>query len=101
MVGERGFEPPTPWSRTRCSTRLSHSPTLNRPRFYYSVRLATCKQHSGARIRDVRLNADQCAAIENSRCQQRIAYNAHSTRGGSPRSQLLTVLSDSGQRCSL
>src|SRR5271165_5264067 len=26
LVGERGFEPPTPWSRTRCSTRLSHSP---------------------------------------------------------------------------
>src|SRR5579864_6523124 len=29
MVGERGFEPPTPWSRTRCSTRLSHSPTID------------------------------------------------------------------------
>ena len=29
MVGERGFEPPTPWSRTRCSTRLSHSPTVS------------------------------------------------------------------------
>ena len=28
MVGERGFEPPTPWSRTRCSTRLSHSPNF-------------------------------------------------------------------------
>ena len=27
LVGERGFDPPTPWSRTRCSTRLSHSPT--------------------------------------------------------------------------
>src|SRR6266568_8528888 len=27
LVGERGFEPPTHWSRTRCSTRLSHSPT--------------------------------------------------------------------------
>ena len=27
LVGERGFEPPTPWYRTRCSTRLSHSPT--------------------------------------------------------------------------
>ena len=27
MVGETGFEPATPWSRTRCSTRLSHSPT--------------------------------------------------------------------------
>ena len=28
LVGERGFEPPTPWSRTRCSTRLSHSPNF-------------------------------------------------------------------------
>src|SRR5881296_2469157 len=27
LIGARGFEPPTPWSRTRCSTRLSHSPT--------------------------------------------------------------------------
>src|SRR5262249_52905439 len=25
-VGETGFEPATPWSRTKCSTRLSHSP---------------------------------------------------------------------------
>jgi hypothetical protein len=32
LVGERGFEPPTPWSRTRCSTRLSHSPTRLRSR---------------------------------------------------------------------
>ena len=31
LVGERGFEPPTPWSRTRCSTRLSHSPTKVSP----------------------------------------------------------------------
>ena len=31
LVGERGFEPPTPWSRTRCSTRLSHSPTKASP----------------------------------------------------------------------
>ena len=27
-VGETGFEPATPWSRTKCSTRLSHSPML-------------------------------------------------------------------------
>src|SRR5512146_1492174 len=27
MVGMTGFEPATPWSRTRCSTRLSHIPT--------------------------------------------------------------------------
>jgi len=26
QVGETGFEPATPWSRTKCSTRLSHSP---------------------------------------------------------------------------
>src|SRR6185436_11617365 len=26
LVGETGFEPATPWSRTKCSTRLSHSP---------------------------------------------------------------------------
>ena len=30
MVGETGFEPATPWSRTKCSTRLSHSPMSNR-----------------------------------------------------------------------
>src|SRR5262249_13945276 len=30
MVGARGFEPPTPWSRTRCSTRLSHAPTSSK-----------------------------------------------------------------------
>lgn len=27
LVGKRGFEPPTPASRTLCSTRLSHFPT--------------------------------------------------------------------------
>src|SRR5437867_10907547 len=30
LIGARGFEPPTPWSRTRCSTRLSHAPMTNR-----------------------------------------------------------------------
>src|SRR5262249_13233090 len=30
LVGERGFEPPTPWARTRCSTRLSHSPNTEK-----------------------------------------------------------------------
>src|SRR5215472_12617988 len=29
-VGETGFEPATPWSRTKCSTRLSHSPVAIR-----------------------------------------------------------------------
>jgi hypothetical protein len=39
LVGERGFEPPTPWSRTRCSTRLSHSPTKG-GRFQFTTRYA-------------------------------------------------------------
>ena len=26
VVGARGFEPPTPWSRTRCATRLRYAP---------------------------------------------------------------------------
>ena len=29
LVGERGFEPPAPTSRTWCSTRLSYSPALS------------------------------------------------------------------------
>ena len=28
MVGERGFEPPTLWSQTRCAARLRYSPKL-------------------------------------------------------------------------
>ena len=28
MVGARGFEPPTPWSRTRCATRLRYAPNF-------------------------------------------------------------------------
>ncbi len=30
LVGVRGFEPPTPASRRRCSTRLSYTPTQAR-----------------------------------------------------------------------
>ena len=28
LVGVRGFEPPTPSSRTKCATRLRHTPIL-------------------------------------------------------------------------
>ena len=31
MVGKTGFEPATPWSQTKCSTKLSHFPLLVRP----------------------------------------------------------------------
>ena len=29
MVGKTGFEPATPWSQTKCSTKLSHFPNNN------------------------------------------------------------------------
>ena len=28
MVGEIGFEPTTPWTQTKCATKLRHSPIL-------------------------------------------------------------------------
>lgn len=37
VVGARGFEPPTPWSRTRCATRLRYAPNklgLSSPSFF-------------------------------------------------------------------
>ena len=29
MVGKTGFEPATPWSQTKCSTKLSYFPIIN------------------------------------------------------------------------
>jgi hypothetical protein len=28
MVGDAGFEPATPWTQTKCATKLRQSPTL-------------------------------------------------------------------------
>ena len=30
MVGVKGLEPSTPWSQTRCATRLRYTPLINR-----------------------------------------------------------------------
>lgn len=30
QIGVRGFEPPTPWSRTKCATRLRYTPKFSR-----------------------------------------------------------------------
>ena len=75
LVGERGFEPPTPWSRTRCSTRLSHSPTDD----WISVTMGTTwrpelRQYSILQFGDLLARAallagmdtDFCAAIAGS-----------------------------------
>lgn len=32
VVGKTGFEPATPWSQTKCSTKLSYFPFMARPR---------------------------------------------------------------------
>ena len=31
MVGKTGFEPATPWSQTKCSTKLSYFPKYGAP----------------------------------------------------------------------
>lgn len=38
MVGERGFEPPTLWSQTTRSTKLSHSPLDKQPMNGYTLK---------------------------------------------------------------
>src|SRR5690606_34483535 len=47
LVGETGFEPATPSSRTRCSTRLSHSPALPDPRRCGGYRSGTARTGDG------------------------------------------------------
>src|SRR5438045_409894 len=36
VVGARGFEPPTPWSRTRCATRLRYAPETSEVKRSYA-----------------------------------------------------------------
>ena len=38
MVGKTGFEPATPWSQTKCSTKLSYFPR------YAPCRIRTCNR---------------------------------------------------------
>src|SRR4029079_4301334 len=54
LVGARGFEPPTPRSRTECSTRLSHAPT-GELGFFQKSRPDTNKSSSRANYSITRL----------------------------------------------
>ncbi len=63
MVGARGFEPPTPWSRTRCATRLRYAPNV----------FAKCHEH--------KLPALQAAANSLSTCGMQ--SSGHGRRAGS------------------
>src|SRR5207247_5815065 len=49
LVGASGFEPPTPRSRTECSTRLSHAPTWRKTSSYHQ---SPCKTAKTARAVD-------------------------------------------------
>ena len=42
MVGKTGFEPATPWSQTRCSTKLSHFPIFIFNGDPYGIRTRVC-----------------------------------------------------------
>src|SRR5262245_29007456 len=58
-VGETGFEPATPWSRTKCSTRLSHSPRPTPPPSRDALRNGSTPQGSTfGEVRDDRAGTD-------------------------------------------
>ncbi len=73
VVGARGFEPPTPRSRTECSTRLSHAPTGDEV-CYVSTRLAAREAASAG--------GDLTAASRSSGNASRFASAACAVRSG-------------------
>src|SRR5579863_3571763 len=61
MVGVRGFEPPTPSSRTRCATRLRYTPTApqtTRAGYNVGPRAAQASDSAGKRVGRVRKDND-------------------------------------------
>ncbi len=46
MVGAKGFEPSTPWSQTKCATRLRYAPQVLTNR-HYSILLRFCQALHG------------------------------------------------------
>ena len=46
MVGKTGFEPATPWSQTKCSTKLSHFPILARSKGFEPLTFWFVAKHS-------------------------------------------------------
>ena len=45
MVGKTGFEPATPWSQTKCSTKLSHI-SMVRPKGFEPLTFWFVAKHS-------------------------------------------------------
>ena len=46
MVGKTGFEPATPWSQTKCSTKLSHFPIMVRSKGFEPMTFWFVAKHS-------------------------------------------------------
>ena len=46
MVGKTGFEPATPWSQTKCSTKLSHFPKMVRSKGFEPLTFWFVAKHS-------------------------------------------------------
>ncbi len=46
MVGKTGFEPATPWSQTKCSTKLSHFPIVVRSKGFEPLTFWFVAKHS-------------------------------------------------------
>ena len=46
LVGMTGFEPATPWSQTKCSTKLSHIPKMVRPKGFEPLTFWFVAKHS-------------------------------------------------------
>ncbi len=43
MVGVKGLEPSTPWSQTRCATRLRYTPLPYKKERNYSQMVSICQ----------------------------------------------------------
>ncbi len=69
MVGERGFEPPAPASRTQCSTRLSYSPTS-----YCTTTNCCCQSKAATPNIELRLLYSCRTSIFSCDCELRQLY---------------------------
>ena len=70
MVGKTGFEPATPWSQTKCSTKLSHFPINGAPE---GIRTPDLLVRSRSKWRSVHVKMRPFTAIVNLRFSTKIS----------------------------
>ena len=52
MVGVTGFEPAASWSRTKRSTKLSHTPVFFFRREYYNTEKMVCQAQTAQNVKE-------------------------------------------------